>query len=294
MWSPHTSLALHLLPSKANTASSAYTASRVCGPHTLLARYIYYPAKQTQDHPWPTRPLGLCGPHTLLVRYIYYPAKQTQDLNNLSRVHSQMSTDANLHSVTSRTNPRGRSTAEKTTTPDFAKAQRGLKRQRLSYTARESQRRRPTDLKLPTPEETLGWNGGCGVDINMVYLEYTRTKLEEHYKCYKKMKADEAVDDEVIYLHKKDGFHKKRGYSIFVYLSMAMTVVNVLAKQIDKYEWQQCQCTKCAYYRSPEWRQTRPDDITPAMLPPMRFYRRGSKGVSPSEEIYRKQRGQKL
>ncbi|EEY53908.1 uncharacterized protein PITG_07553 [Phytophthora infestans T30-4] len=107
------------------------------------------------------------------------------------------------------------------------------------------------------------------------------------------MKADEAVDDEVIYLHKKDGFHKKRGYSIFVYLSMAMTVVNVLAKQIDKYEWQQCQCTKCAYYRSPEWRQTRPDDITPAMLPPMRFYRRGSKGVSPSEKIYRKQREQK-
>ncbi|EEY67935.1 uncharacterized protein PITG_18350 [Phytophthora infestans T30-4] len=167
------------------------------------------------------------------------------------------------------------------------------------------------DCPLPTPEETLGWNGGCGVDINMerersfgsyagiddfigalpvkqmykvyaelyagkqdhlheyimmlrwlrssmeiseitvkhlhdrlsflkVYLEYTRTKLEEHYKCYKKMKADEAVDDEVIYLHKKDGFHKKRGYSIFVYLSMVMTVVNVLAKQIDKYEWQQC------------------------------------------------------
>ncbi|EEY65417.1 uncharacterized protein PITG_16564 [Phytophthora infestans T30-4] len=275
-----------------------------------------------------------------------------------------MSTDGNLHSVTSRTNPRGRSTVRSFYENVYVASLRpGLKLRspQLQILRKHNvvisdkvvvYRQEVTEEATYRPEEeTLGWNGGCGVDINMerersfgsyagiddfigalpvkqmykvyaelcagkqdhlheyimmlrwlrssmeiseVYLEYTRTKLEEHYKCYKKMKADEAVDDEVIYLHKKDGFHKKRGYSIFVYLSMAMTVVNVLAKQIDKYEWQQCQCTKCAYYRSPEWRQTRPDDITPAMLPPMRFYRRGSKGVSPSEKIYRKQRGQKL
>ncbi|ETO62646.1 hypothetical protein, variant [Phytophthora nicotianae P1976] len=126
-----------------------------------------------------------------------------------------------------------------------------------------------------------------------VYLQYTRSKIKEHYKRYKEMKADESVADETVYLHKKDGFHKKRGYSIFVYLSMAMTVINVLANQTDKPQWHQCQCTKCLYRRSPEWRRNKPDGIPLATLPPMRFYRRGSKGVRPSEEIYRKQREKK-
>ncbi|KUG01553.1 hypothetical protein AM587_10005623 [Phytophthora nicotianae] len=105
--------------------------------------------------------------------------------------------------------------------------------------------------------------------------------------------GDESVAGETIYLHKKDGFHKKCGYSIFVYLSMAMTVINVLANQTDKPQWQQCQCAKCIYRWSPEWRRNRPDGIPLATLPPMRFYRRGSKGVSPFEEIYRKQREKK-
>eukprot|EP00644_Phytophthora_capsici_P011043 jgi/Phyca11/110149/e_gw1.18.740.1 len=102
------------------------------------------------------------------------------------------------------------------------------------------------------------------------------------------MKANESVTDETVYLHKKDEFHKKRGYNIFVYLSMTMTVISVLANQTDKPQWQQCLCTKCMYRRSPEWNRNKPDGIPLATLPSMTFYSRGSKGVSPSEEIYRK------
>ncbi|KAG1709127.1 hypothetical protein DVH05_022759 [Phytophthora capsici] len=125
-----------------------------------------------------------------------------------------------------------------------------------------------------------------------VYLHYSRMKLGEHFKRYREMKADKSVDEGSIRLHKSDGFHKKRGYDIFVYLSLAMTVTNVLAKQVGKSQWQQCQCTKCMLYHSREYHENKPDRL-PETLPRMRFYRRGSQGISPSEEIYRKQRGDK-
>ncbi|ETM39651.1 hypothetical protein L914_14207, partial [Phytophthora nicotianae] len=108
-------------------------------------------------------------------------------------------------------------------------------------------------------ERSLG--SYAGIDGFVVYLQYTRSKSKEHFKRYKDIKADESVADETVYLHKKDGFHKKRGYSIFVYLSMAKTVINVLANQTDKPQWQQCQCIKCMYRRSPEWRRNKPDGI---------------------------------
>ncbi|ETO70437.1 hypothetical protein F444_13102 [Phytophthora nicotianae P1976] len=81
-------------------------------------------------------------------------------------------------------------------------------------------------------------------ELDDLYLQYTRSKSKEHFKRYKDIKADESVADETVYLHKKDGFHKKRGYNMFVYLSMAKTVINVLANQTDKPQWQQCQCIK--------------------------------------------------